>query len=151
MFLAIARERAHLSGTSSFSSRQESMVRKVWTVHLNFSGFWILKHVHRFTSLVIRALFEPPESSGTKIQPKEEVLGRISLRTSGQKLRLGPPNPGKTSISARTSRADVHEKISQPQSITQKGVHACPLTAREREHWFSQHLSHFPATNFGRQ
>ena len=41
--------------------------------------------------------------SGTKIQPKEEVLGRISLRTSGQKLRSDPPNPGKTSIFARTS------------------------------------------------
>ena len=36
-----------------------------------------------------------PENSGTKIQPKEEVFGRISLRTSGQKLRSGPPNPGK--------------------------------------------------------
>ena len=31
-----------------------------------------------------------------KNQPKEEVLGRTSLRTSGQKLRSGPPNPGKT-------------------------------------------------------
>ena len=42
--------------------------------------------------------------------------------------------------------------FSQPQSITQKGVHARPLTAREREHWFVfQHLSHVPATNFGRQ
>ena len=27
-------------------------------------------------------------------QPKEEVLGRISLRTSSQKLRSGPPIPG---------------------------------------------------------
>ena len=34
--------------------------------------------------------------SGTKIQPKEEVFGRTSLRTSGQKLRSGPPNAGKT-------------------------------------------------------
>ena len=48
--------------------------------------------------------------SGTKIQPKEEVFGRISLRTSGQKLRSGPPNPGKKQafgtfleIPARTS------------------------------------------------
>ena len=42
--------------------------------------------------------------------------------------------------------------FSQPQSITQKGVHARLLTALEREHWFFlQHLSHFPATNFGRQ
>ena len=48
--------------------------------------------------------------SGTKIQPKEEVFGRRSLRTSGQKLRSGPPNPGKISILAPTSRADVHEK-----------------------------------------
>ena len=50
--------------------------------------------------------------SGTKNQPKEEVLGRTSLRTSGQKLRSGPPNPGKTSILARKSRADVHERTS---------------------------------------
>ena len=50
--------------------------------------------------------------SGTKIQPKEEVFGRISLRTSGQKLRSGPPNPGKKSNLERTSRADVHEKTS---------------------------------------
>ena len=38
------------------------------------------------------------QNSGTKIQPKEEVFSRISLWTSGQKLRSGPPNPGKTSI-----------------------------------------------------
>ena len=30
-----------------------------------------------------------------KISPKTEVFGRTSLRTSGQKLRSGPPNPGK--------------------------------------------------------
>ena len=30
------------------------------------------------------------EKSGTKIQPKEEVLGRISLRTSGQKPSVRP-------------------------------------------------------------
>ena len=30
--------------------------------------------------------------------------------------------------------------VSQRQSITQKGVHTHPLTAREREHWFLQHL-----------
>ena len=41
--------------------------------------------------------------------------------------------------------------ISQRQSITQKGVHAHPLTAREREHWFLQHVSHFIPLNFGRQ
>ena len=47
-----------------------------------------------------------------KISPKTEVFGRTSLRTSGQKLRSGPPNPGKTSVSARACRADVHEKTS---------------------------------------
>ena len=47
-----------------------------------------------------------------KNQPKEEVLGRISLRTSGEKLRSGPPNLGKRSILARTPRADIHEKTS---------------------------------------
>ena len=47
------------------------------------------------------------QDSETKNQPKEEVFGRTSLRTSRQKLRLGPPSPGKTSIwhrdAARTS------------------------------------------------
>ena len=47
-----------------------------------------------------------------EIQPKEEVFGRTSLRTSRQKLRSGLPNPGKTSISELTSHADVHEKTS---------------------------------------
>ena len=50
---------------------------------------------------------QPALQSGTKIQPKEEVFGRISLRTSGQKLRSGPPNPGKQAFwnghPARTS------------------------------------------------
>ena len=41
--------------------------------------------------------------------------------------------------------------MSQTQSITQKGVHAPLLTARERLHWFLQHFSHFLAANFGRQ
>ena len=42
-------------------------------------------------------------TSEAKNQPKEEVFGRTSLRTSGQKLRSGPPNLGKkTSILART-------------------------------------------------
>ena len=36
-----------------------------------------------------------PLRSGTKNQPKEEVLGRASLGTSDQKLRSGHPNPGK--------------------------------------------------------
>ena len=36
-----------------------------------------------------------PDKSETKNQPKEEVLGRMSLWTSGQKLRSGPPIPGK--------------------------------------------------------
>ena len=30
--------------------------------------------------------------------------------------------------------------VSQPQSITQKGVHAHPLSGLERKHWFLQHL-----------
>ena len=50
--------------------------------------------------------------------------------------------------------AETYPKFSNrniPQSITQKGVHAHPLTAPEREHWFLQHLSHFIAVNFGRQ
>ena len=48
-------------------------------------------------------------NSGTKKQPKEEVL---SAGLSRQKLRSDAPNPGKqkTSVLTRTSRADVHEK-----------------------------------------
>ena len=42
---------------------------------------------------------EPSRSkSETKKQPKEEVFGRTSLRISGQKLRSGPPNPGKQAL-----------------------------------------------------
>ena len=53
------------------------------------------------------------ENQKRKISPKTEVFGRTSLRTSGQKLRTGPPNPGKkTSILAWTCHADVHEKTS---------------------------------------
>ena len=54
---------------------------------------------------------KPLRFSGTKLQPKLEVFGRISLRTSGQKLRSGPPNPGKTSISERTSRRTSMKKL----------------------------------------
>ena len=43
-------------------------------------------------------------------QPKEEVFGQTSLRTSRQKLLSGPPNPGKISSLARTCRTDVHKK-----------------------------------------
>ena len=50
--------------------------------------------------------------SETKNEPKEEGFGRTSLRTSGQKLQSGPPIPEKkkTSILARTCRADVQGK-----------------------------------------
>ena len=54
----------------------------------------------------------PKDESETKYQPKEEVFGRTSAQTSGQKLRSGPPNPGKTSILAWTARTDVHENFS---------------------------------------
>ena len=39
--------------------------------------------------------------------------------------------------------------FSQPQSITQKGVHARLLTAREREHWILQIFSRFLVANLG--
>ena len=43
----------------------------------------------------------------------------------------------------------LHQKIlSQPQSITQKGVHARPLTAREREHWFFAAFQPFSGGDF---
>ena len=44
--------------------------------------------------LIFRSL-EKALLPGTKIQPKEEVLGRTSLWMSRQKLRSGSPNPGK--------------------------------------------------------
>ena len=71
-----------------------------------------------------------PYSSKRKISPKRKFLD-------------GHPADIRGSI-ARIS-------FSQRQSITQKGVHAHSLTAREREHWFLQHLSRFLAANFGRQ
>ena len=40
-------------------------------------------------------------------------------------------------------------KVSQPQSITQKGVHTHPWTARERECWFFAALGPLLAANFG--
>ena len=49
----------------------------------------------------------------------------------------------------RANRSHVVKIVSQRQSITRKGVHTHPLTAREREHWFSKHLSHFTAVNVG--
>ena len=36
--------------------------------------------------------------SETKKKPKEEIFGRTSLRTCGQKLRSGPPTPGQKNI-----------------------------------------------------
>ena len=36
--------------------------------------------------------------SGTKLHPKELGLAQISLRTSGQKLGSGPPNPEKQAL-----------------------------------------------------
>ena len=42
-------------------------------------------------------------------------------------------------------------KLSQPQSITQKGVHTDLLTAREREHWFFAALWPFLAAAFTTQ
>ena len=50
--------------------------------------------------------FNPPAQK-RKISPKTEVFGQTSLRTSGQTLRSGPPNPGKQAFwhghAARTS------------------------------------------------
>ena len=60
-------------------------------------GIWV------GTSRILEKLY------ARKLRPKMEALGRRYLRTSGQKLRSGPPNPGKTSMLAWTSRADVHE------------------------------------------
>ena len=47
-----------------------------------------------------------------KNQPKEEALGRTSLRTSSQKDSVRPSKSWITSILAQTSRADVHKKTS---------------------------------------
>ena len=42
-------------------------------------------------------------------------------------------------------------KLSQPQSITENGVHTDLLTAWEREHWFLQHFQPFLAAGLGPQ
>ena len=59
---------------------------------------WVAEQGKQGISFKIRRL-KNYQYSGTKIQPKEEVFGRISLRASGQKLRSGPRYPEKkTSI-----------------------------------------------------
>ena len=52
---------------------------------------------------------------------------------------------------ARNTFGGEHLLSASPEIFTQKGVHAHPLTAREREHWILQHVSHLLAANFGRQ
>ena len=56
-----------------------------------------------------------------------------------------------TSLAPFSHLARLLLNIQPAQSITQKCVHTHPLTAREHEHWFLQHLSHFIAVNSGRQ
>ena len=79
---------------------------------------------------------QPPlPGSGTKNQPNEEVLGWISLWTSGQNLWSGPPNPEKkTSILAQTSCADVHE-IWKTSGWFLKFYSLQDKTYRERPSW----------------
>ena len=67
------------------------------------SGLGVLDPCERFSPIeLLKCLFQK-----RKISPKTEVFGRTSLRTSGQKLRSGPPNPGKQAFrhghAARTS------------------------------------------------
>ena len=58
-------------------------------------------------------------------QPLQEFCGRAIFH-----------RPESSPLSGRLRR----QPVSQPQSITQKGVHTDPLTTREREHWFLQHV-----------
>ena len=71
------------------------------TVHEAVTATFALRY------LVIFSKASEPLNKETKNQPKEEVLGWTSLRTTGQKLRSDPPNPGKQAFrhghSARTS------------------------------------------------
>ena len=86
----------------------------VWTGP-QWMGLWrLLKQSIRFGKRgpLENGSFQKSPFSNVVSQPKEEVLGWISLLTSGQKLRSGPPNPGKRGILARTSCADIHEKTS---------------------------------------
>ena len=91
---------------------------------------------------------------------------KSARKLSSHELSLGPrwpftqpktPNPAMSLVAPyycaipRDYLSDTPLAFSQCQSITQKGVHARPLTAREREHWFLKRLTLFPATNFGRQ
>ena len=83
--------------------------------------------------------------SETTNQPKEEVFGQTSLRSSSQKLRSGPPNPGKQKKQAfwnghagRTSTKELRsEKLRADFSLqkkTQEGVRTrhCSTFAFER-------------------
>ena len=47
-----------------------------------------------------------------KISPKRKFAAGRPCGHPAKKTRSGPPSPGKTSILARTCRADVHEKTS---------------------------------------
>ena len=51
-------------------------------------------------------------------------------------------------VKRRIAIVSLRFKSASPR-VSQKGVHTHPLTAREREHWFLQHVSHFMAVNFG--
>ena len=66
--------------------------------------------------------------SVTKNQPKEEVFGRTSLRTSGQKLRSAPPNPRKQAFwhgrAARTSTQKLRSEKLRADFLSQK--HSLP-------------------------
>ena len=100
-------------GVGKISTRIARFARIAWIV--NYCNNWVSESqfLGSEQSESIRAIrVDPNFEPVSKNQPNEEVLGRISLWTSPQKLRSGPPNPGKTSILAWTSRAGVHEKTS---------------------------------------
>ena len=72
----------------------------------NFSGissgksqpYWGVAQTNVCIPLPFCTACTPNSYPGAKNQTKEEVLGRISVRTSSQKLRSGPPNPGKQAL-----------------------------------------------------
>ena len=117
-----------------------------------------LDHFWTIVAYLVDAFVWYPCPMLARCNPKTCVKSRKPFGEQLLKARFFPPSlklcQSKSSNISETGRirfrgVRFQTPNSQPQSITQKGVHTHPLTAREREHWFLQHLSHVLAANSG--
>ena len=98
---------------------------------------------------VPKSIFQRPKLTGTS--PKFRRKGDFG-QISGSEIENSEPEK----MQFHTPRHSIPPLDSLFLSASAKvshqtGVHTHPLTARVREHWFLQHLSHFIAANFGHQ